>query len=116
MSDTNICSTCHAMLQPEWYFCPHCGKPSKEQIPNISFFKQMLIYFVSFFLAPLGLMWGIKFVKYNDQKVRIVGIIAIILTVLSFILMAIKFKGFMDQYRGVINNIQSVNSIQKLLQ
>lgn len=106
------------MLQPEWYFCPNCGESQKEKVPDISFFKQITIYLVSFFLAPLGLIWGIKYAKYDDKKTKLVGILSIVLTILSLIFMVLVFKGFIDQYAKTLNSMQNINidSIEKLFQ
>jgi hypothetical protein len=100
-----ICPICHNPLQPTWYFCPNCGKNLKEKPFSISILKQIFIYSVSFFLTPLGLTWGIKYVRSPDPKVRTVGIISIFFTVISLVLMIIVFKNFIDQYSKILNNI-----------
>lgn len=48
--------------------------------------KRIGIYLVSFFLPPFGLMPGIKYLKQNDSKAQIIGIVAITLTVLSIVI------------------------------
>lgn len=100
----NQCGQCKYQIQSEWYFCPNCGKVLREKPPSLSFGKQLLIYSVSFFLAPLGLGWGIKYIRYKDVKTKLVGWIAIGLTILSVVLMIIAFKNVMDQYSKLLNN------------
>lgn len=100
-----VCPVCSYQIQPEWFFCPKCGKMIREAPIVISISKQILIYLVSFFLAPFGLGWGFKYIKSKDLKVRMVGIIAIVLTILSIVLMIVWFKSFMDQYAQTLNSL-----------
>lgn len=105
MENTLLCPICKYQIQSDWFFCPNCAKELKEKVPEISIGKQILIYSVSFFLTPLGLGWGLKYIRSKDQKVKIVGVISIILTVLSIVLMIGTFKNFIDQYAKMFNNI-----------
>ncbi|MFA6016774.1 MAG: zinc ribbon domain-containing protein [Patescibacteria group bacterium] len=105
MDNTFLCPICHFKVQADWFFCPNCAKELKEKIPEISIPKQILIYLVSFFLAPLGLGWGLKYIRSKDSKTRNIGIISIVLTVVSIILMVIASKSFIDQYTKMLNNI-----------
>lgn len=99
------CPACHYKTQGDWFFCPNCAKELKEKILVISFSKQILIYLVSFFLTPLGLGWGLKYVRSKDNKTKTVGIISIVLTVVSILLMIWVSKNFIDQYAKLLNNI-----------
>lgn len=103
--ENTLCPFCHFKTQNGWFFCPNCGKELKEKILVISVSKQILIYSVSFFLAPLGLGWGLKYVRSTDQKIKTIGIISIVLTILSITLMIIASKNFIDQYAKILNNI-----------
>lgn len=105
MDDILLCPICQFKIQNDWFFCPNCAKNLKEKIPVISIPKQILIYLVSFFLSPLGLGWGLKYVRSKDNKIKTIGIISIVLTVLSIILMIGVFKSFIDQYAKILNNI-----------
>lgn len=105
MENNFFCPTCQFEIHSDWFFCPNCAKGLKEKIPVISIPKQILIYSVSFFLSPLGLGWGLKYVRYKDSKIKTIGIISIVLTVLSMILMFFAFKSFIDQYTKILNNL-----------
>lgn len=105
MDNTLLCPACQFKTQSDWFFCPNCAKELKEKIPVISISKQILIYSVSFFLSPLGLGWGLKYVRFKDRKIKTIGIISIVLTVLSIILMIGAFKSFIDQYAKILNNL-----------
>lgn len=108
-ANVSQCSVCHTAILPNWYFCPNCGKAFKEKPPNITVFKQVYIYAISFFLAPLGLGWGLKYIRSSDQKTRTVGMISIALTVVSILLIIMVFKNFADQYGKMLNNIGNFN-------
>lgn len=103
--ENNFCPSCRFKTQGDWFFCPNCAHALKERPPVISIFKQILIYFVSFFLTPLGLGWGLKYVRYKDIKTKTIGVISIILTVLSLVLISLVAKNFIDQYAQILNNI-----------
>lgn len=105
MDNNLLCPVCQFKIQSDWFFCPNCAKELKEKVLEISISKQILIYSVSFFLAPLGLGWGLKYVKSKDNKIKTVGIISIVLTVVSIILMIIVAKNFIDQYAKMLNSI-----------
>lgn len=99
------CPVCQSQLNADWYFCPNCGKILKDKVPVITVSKQILIYLVSFFFAPLGLGWGFKYARSSDTKVRIIGIVSILLTVASLIGMALLFKSFAEQYSRMLNEV-----------
>jgi hypothetical protein len=109
MENDFLCPSCKYKIQSDWYFCPNCTKQLKEKVPVISIPKQILIYLVSFFLSPLGLAWGLKYIRFKDKKIKIIGIISIVLTILSLILMIGVFKSFIDQYMKMLNNINPLN-------
>jgi hypothetical protein len=100
-----LCSACQFKILDDWFFCPNCGKNIKEKITEISVSKQILIYAVSFFLAPLGLGWGLKYIGSKNKKIKTVGMISIALTIASIILMMLSLKGFVDQYVKTLNQI-----------
>lgn len=105
MENNLLCPTCHYKIQVDWFFCPNCAKELKEKVPVISIGKQIMIYSVSFFFSPLGLGWGLKYVKSKDQKIKTIGIISIVLTFAAIIMMIGAAKSFIDQYAKILNNI-----------
>jgi uncharacterized membrane protein YsdA (DUF1294 family) len=67
--------------------------------------KQILMYLVSFFFAPFGLVWGIKYVRSKDRKVKVVGVVCIILTVFALSITIYTFSSVMNSYTKMLNNL-----------
>lgn len=103
----NQCPSCHVSTQSEWFFCPSCGKVLQEKPVHITVGKQILIYLVSFFLAPLGLVWGIRYVRNKDRKVKIVGVVCIVLTLVALTITIVAFSVAMDRYVRMLNNLST---------
>lgn len=81
METNPVCPTCHTQVRFSDYFCFNCGKNLHEKPPSITVMDQTLLYAGSIFLPPMGFIWGWKYIKQPDQKTRIVGIVAIAITV-----------------------------------
>ncbi len=77
------CPACSASSPSPANFCPNCGRSLRRAILSTSAQKQIVIYLISFFLAPLGLWFAWKYIKQNDRKSKTIGIAAIALTVIS---------------------------------
>jgi len=105
-TNTNyFCPICKFSVQNDWFFCPNCAHELKEKIPNITLGKQLVIYLVSFFLTPLGLGWGLKYIRSKDNKVKMIGAISILLTIISIVMMIAAFKSFAEQYGKMLNGL-----------
>ena len=66
-------------------FCPHCGK-SLEILHGIGIGKQIYIYFMSIFLPPAGIIYGMRYAKSTNPQVKTIGIVAATLTVVSLVI------------------------------
>lgn len=77
----------------------------QANLPSTTISKQIVIYLVSFFLPPFGLGWGFKYIKFHDEKVKRVGLIAILLTIVSIILTIWITMSFFNSYSQTINSI-----------
>ncbi len=83
-----LCPVCHQPLQPEFYFCPNCGKSLKEKPPSTSAGAQIGLYLMSI-ITPLlcfitiGSWHGMKYFKSEDPHAKQIGIISIILMIIS---------------------------------
>jgi|SRR3989338_3532414 len=101
------CPKCKAESSEAAYFCYNCGQSLKPRPESISVSKQILVYFVSFFLAPFGLGYAFKYLKRPDRKSKTIGTISLILTVLAIITVIFTAKTFIEQTYSTINLINS---------
>ena len=105
--NNTICPSCNFTIQNDWYYCPNCGKTLRNKPITVSVAKQLLIYSVSFFLAPLGLAWGIRYIRNSNRNTRIVGLISIILTLIAIAFTIYSFGSIMAKYTNMLNNLGS---------
>ncbi|MDO8582937.1 MAG: hypothetical protein Q7R51_00215 [bacterium] len=71
---------------------------SADKSLSTTFARQAFVYVLSFLLPPLGLWPGIKYLKQDSEKSRMIGFIAIVLTVISTALTIWFTIGFMDEF------------------
>ncbi len=102
MSDTN-CPSCHLPVSENFFFCPNCGKKIKEAPIVMSLGKQIGIYALSILLPPLGLWPGLRYIRQKDEKIKTVGTVAIILTLISIIINVWISIGIFSQVSKNIN-------------
>lgn len=74
--------------------------------------KQIGIYAMSILLPPLGLWPGIKYIFQKDEKIKTVGIIAVILTIISIIVNLWLFMNIINSATSGVNS--SINQFQNL--
>lgn len=96
----STCSKCHSVVKSSDYFCFNCGNSLKPRPLETSLVHQILIYVGSILLPPIGIIWGVRYLRQKEQKCKIIGIICIFLTIISLIFVAIL----------AINTINTVNS------
>ena len=109
MMDQQLCRFCNSPVSANFFFCPTCGKKINE--PPITVAKQIGIYAISILLPPLGLWPGIKYVLQKDEKTKLVGIVAIILTIISSVITIWVFMNFMS---GIGSSIGPINQYQNM--
>lgn len=108
--EQKTCKYCGFAVSDNFYFCPNCGKKLIEPPLSTSIGKQIGIYALSFFLPPLGLVPGFRYLRQKDSKSKIVGLIAILLTLVSIII-TIKLALNLVTYPL---GLESVNQMQQL--
>jgi hypothetical protein len=67
-----------------------------------------MLYILSFIVPPMGIIWGWKYIKQTDRKSRIVGYVAIGLTVVAIILAAQATMGVVNSVTSQVGQIQSL--------
>jgi hypothetical protein len=100
-----FCPVCHQAVLTEYYFCPNCGNSLREKSVVISTITQIGLYALAFFLPPLGLWPGIKYMAKKSQQARKVGLITIILTLVSTILMLWGIFSLFNSYLSQMNSV-----------
>lgn len=101
------CPKCGHEVSDDDLFCSNCGHPLKSRPEDTSILKQVLVYFVSFFLAPFGLGYAFKYLKQSDKKSKTIGMISLILTCLAIITVIVVAKEYLEQEYGFINLINN---------
>lgn len=102
------CPTCQYTLQKEYNFCPNCGKKFHEPPQSTDLGRQIVVYLISIFLPPLGLWPGFKYLRQKDKKAKIIGGVAIFLTVASTVISIWMSAVLIDQYMGELNSQMQV--------
>ena len=103
-----LCPFCHTAITESAYFCSNCGKPLKAHPDSTSAGRQIIVYLVSFFLAPFGLVFAFKYLKQKDTKSRIIGTVSMTLTVLAILSTFLVARSFIETtYR----DIQTINRL-----
>lgn len=98
------CKKCQLPILPSFYFCPNCANPLRSKPLPITIGKQIGIYLLSLLLPPLGLVPGIKYLFQKSGKAKMVGMVAVLLTIISTVVTlyyaSIFIKKFTDQLNG----------------
>lgn len=85
------------------YFCSNCGQSLKSRPEDTSIPKQIVIYFVSFVLAPFGLVYAFRYLNQPDKKSKIIGAISLVLTILAIIAVIFTGKAYLEKQYSYIN-------------
>lgn len=104
MEPNVTCPSCHTVAPAADYFCPNCGKKLKDKPLSTSIGKQIGIYVLSIFLPPLGLWPGLKYLFAKDQKTKIIGGVAIFLTIVSTTVTIYFTVQFMNSLNKTLND------------
>ncbi|MBI3385626.1 hypothetical protein HY031_00925 [Candidatus Gottesmanbacteria bacterium] len=73
-------------VRPLDYFCFNCGKNLHAVPPGTTPADQIKLYLGSVFLAPMGIVWGFRYLRVDNDKSKIVGVVAMILTVITIVI------------------------------
>jgi len=102
------CSSCHVQVMPSANFCPNCGNPLRTMPPPTSVSRQIIVYLVSFFIAPFGLWYAWKYLKQNDKKSKIIGWIAIALTLAAVAVAIWTMAGLIGTINQLFNALNGL--------
>ena len=102
------CPFCHVQVRPADYFCYNCGKNLHPAPPSVTIESQAMLYIGSILLPPLGIYWGWKYIRAQDQKSRIVGFIAVGLTVIALLLAISWTMSLINSVGSQLNQYQGL--------
>lgn len=81
-SSLRTCPACHVEVRPTDFFCYNCGKELSEAATPVKVIDMVGVLLGSVLLPPLGILWGFKYLRKNDRTTKLVGVAAIVLTVM----------------------------------
>lgn len=110
LSNQAHCNRCHSEISQSFYFCPQCGHKIKEPPYHFSAVSTFSILLLSFLFPPFGLIPGFKYLKNENKKAKLVGVLTIIVTIISFIIFILILQEYLNQLNRTINNINNINS------
>jgi uncharacterized membrane protein len=114
-SPMTTCPVCHISVPASFFFCPNCGASLRPAPPVVTIKQQVSAYAVSLFLPPFGFWYVWKYIRSSEPKVKRVGIVALVLTIISIIVtvwMTTVTTGWINSINQAIN--QSLGSYGNL--
>lgn len=103
MENSVKCPVCHTEVRSTDYFCFNCGKNLKPKPPSTSNTEQLIVYLKSIFLAPYGIILGIRYLRQEESKSKIVGVTAIILTLITILIITKLASDLMSNINDQVN-------------
>jgi hypothetical protein len=103
-----VCSSCNAKMMPSANYCSNCGNSLRTMPPATSVARQIIVYLISFFLAPLGLWYAWKYLKQDDQTSKIIGAVSIALTIVAVALAIWTTAGLFNLVSQYLNSLRSL--------
>ncbi len=109
MDINSVCPVCHRSALPEYYFCPNCGKNLKPVPLSTTVLKQLGLYIGSVVLMPLGLIWGLRYLKESTLKAKLIGWACIVITIVSFVIISVVLFNTIREVNEQVN--QQLNGL-----
>jgi len=71
--------------------------------PAMSPVKKLMVCLGSVLFPPMGLIWGVKYLKHPHQSDKVVGLAAIILTIISIAMTAKLTLSLLSRFTSELN-------------
>lgn len=119
--DSTICPSCNAVVAPASYFCQNCGKKIRERPVLTSVTRQIVVYLVSFFIPPYGLVYGFRYLRQREESAKAIGVIAAILTLVSIMISMIFVISLINTMNKILggdlsqSSTMSQNQLEQML-
>ena len=101
---TVTCPKCHTEVRTTDYFCFNCGTNLKPVPPSTSLQAQLILYLKSFLLPPFGIYWAIAYFKQKDSRSKVVGCVAIGVTLLALTILVILTNNLIKSVNEQVNS------------
>lgn len=99
-----VCPSCHIVVKSTDYFCSNCGKNLHPVPLRTTVFDQVKLFLGSVFLAPMGIIWGMRYLREKEDKSKIVGVIAMLLSVITLIVAIQYTVNFANTINSQVGN------------
>jgi hypothetical protein len=103
-----MCDICHVHVRATDYYCFNCGKNLHPIPPSIRVESQLLLYIGSFLLPPMGIFWGWKYIAAKDTITRVVGLVAICITLISLFVSVKLTMNFINSIGSQMSQYQNL--------
>lgn len=103
MDPQATCPACRRGVQPDYFYCPYCGKnirpaPLPTTIPQI-----IKVCIASAIVMPYGLYMGVRYLRQTDERSRYTGIMVLGVTIIIFLIQLVAAVRTMDYLNAEIN-------------
>jgi hypothetical protein len=102
-----VCPQCHIAVRATDFFCFNCGKSLKEKPKPVGILSQLILYIGCFLLPPLGFWWGFKYMRQDDSKSKMVGVVCIVLTVVALVAVFVLTQNIANTLNQQVNSATS---------
>lgn len=106
---TEICKYCKTTISMGVYYCPNCGKKLRDKPPSTGVGAQVGLYLLSILLPPFGIIPAIRYLRQKETKSKVVGMVALILTVFSIVATLYYAIIFVNEYNRILNSQLNLN-------
>jgi hypothetical protein len=104
MEEIPVCPVCHIAVRPTDYFCFNCGKNLHPKPLVLTPGKIASQFVGTLMLPPVGIIWGIRYLREPDRKIRAFGIALMITTVAELIMLVIYTISTFNYINSQVNN------------
>lgn len=66
----------------------------------------------SVLFPPMGIVWGVRYLRNVSQKTKIIGVVAIALTIVSLVWTTVYVIGVLNEVNGRVN--ERIENLQAL--
>jgi hypothetical protein len=109
MDEQPLCGVCHVQVRGTDYFCFNCGanlrtKPESFGAPMVG-----KIFAGAFLVPPMGIIWGIRFLRSSDPSVKTAGAVSVLLTSAVLIWLTLTSISLVNTINAQVNSqIQNI--------